>query len=161
MSALRPVSVRRSRGAARVSALFGSVILAAAAVTGCSSGSPGGTPDSVAAATVAPSSGATLDVLGFAAALKRPGTVVLDVRTRAEYAAGHLAGARNIDVEAADFPAKIAALPKDSPYAVYCRSGNRSATALAIMQKAGFTSVYHLGGGINAWTQAGGVTTKG
>ena len=38
----------------------------------------------------------------------------------------------------------------------YRRSGNRSATALATMKDLGFTHAYHLGGGIGAWTAAGG-----
>ncbi len=114
---------------------------------------------SVPAAAAAPANGAELDAAAFAAAMKRPGTVVLDVRTPAEFAEGHLAGAINLDVNAADFRAKLGGLAKDIPYAVYCRSGNRSGTALTIMKSLGFTSTYHLGGGIQAWTAAGGAVT--
>jgi len=69
------------------------------------------------------------------------GTVVVDVRTPAEFATGHLEGAVNIDIEASDFAAKIATLDKKAPYFVYCRSGNRSSQAVAQMKKTGFTSV--------------------
>ena len=62
---------------------------------------------------------------------------VIDVRTPGEYAAGHLEGAINIDIQAADFAAKIAALSKNETYIVYCRSGNRSATAAAQMTQLG------------------------
>ncbi len=71
---------------------------------------------------------------------------VIDVRTPSEYAAGHLAGAQNIDVEAADFGTRIAALDKNAPYLVYCRSGRRSAIAAEQMKQAGFTDVVDAGG---------------
>ena len=66
---------------------------------------------------------------------------VIDVRTPAEYAASHIAGAQNIDVEAADFGTKIAALDKKAPYLVYCRSGNRSGMAATQMAAAGFADI--------------------
>ncbi len=124
-------------------------------VTGCSSTATE-SPTAVSAAASAPALGAELDPAGFAAALKRPGTVVLDVRTPAEFEQGHLPGAVNVDVSAADFASRIAALDKNAPYAVYCRSGNRSAAALDAMKGQGFTNAYHLGGGIGAWQSAGG-----
>ncbi|MEI2774653.1 MAG: rhodanese-like domain-containing protein [Tetrasphaera sp.] len=85
----------------------------------------------------------------------RSGTVILDVRTHEEFATGHLAGARNIDVGSPDFTETVAALPKDGTYALYCRSGNRSGQALSAMTQLGFTRVYHLAGGISAWESAG------
>jgi rhodanese-related sulfurtransferase len=74
------------------------------------------------------------------------GRVVIDVRTPAEYASGHLAGAQNIDVEAADFGTRIAALDKGGAYLVYCRSGRRSAIAAGQMATAGFTDIVDAGG---------------
>ena len=103
----------------------------------------------------APANGTALDAAAFAAALTRPGTVILDVRTPAEFASGHLEGARNIDVEASDFEQKISALDKTAPYAVYCRSGNRSGVAVAAMTGLGFTSTFHLTGGVGARTYSG------
>ena len=91
--------------------------------------------------------------------MARPGTVILDVRTPAEFASGHLAGAKNVDFEAAGFRDAIKALAKDVPYAVYCHSGNRSGTALALMKGLGFTQTFHLAGGIQAWSAAGGAIT--
>lgn len=84
-----------------------------------------------------------------------PGVVTLDVRTPAEYAGGHLAGARNIDVESADFATQLGQLDPKATYAVYCHSGNRSKVAMQKMTDAGFTSVKDLAGGIAAWQQAG------
>jgi len=97
----------------------------------------------------------------FSTAMKAPGTIVLDVRTPAEYASGHLAQAQNIDIEASDFATQIAALDKNATYAVYCRSGNRSGTALEQMSAAGFNHVYDLAGGIGAWQNMGGPMTTG
>lgn len=158
------------RGYSSVMRVVRSLALSAALVVGaaglgslaaCSSGGGAGGVSGATAASSVPTNGATLDAPAFAAALKRPGTVVLDVRTADEFASGHLAGAHNLDVNAADFAAKVGALPKDVPYAVYCRSGNRSATALAVMKQLGFTQTYHLGGGIGAWTSAGGQVVTG
>lgn len=64
-------------------------------------------------------------------------TVVVDVRTPAEYAGGHLEGAVNIDLQSAEFDATIAELDPDDEYVVYCQSGNRSAQAVTAMEAAG------------------------
>lgn len=92
----------------------------------------------------------------FLTAAAEPGTVVVDVRTPGEYAAGHVDGAVNIDVESPDFATQIAALPKETQYAVYCRSGRRSALATDQMAAAGFTSLVNLEGGGIADLQAAG-----
>jgi rhodanese-related sulfurtransferase len=72
--------------------------------------------------------------------------VVIDVRTPAEYAAGHIAGASNIDVEAPDFASRIASLDPEAAYLVYCRTGRRSAIAADQMEAAGFTDIVDAGG---------------
>ena len=74
------------------------------------------------------------------------GSVVIDVRTGAEYAAGHLQGAVNIDVEDAGFATRVGQLPKDGHYLVYCRTGSRAGAAKAQMASLGFTDVTNLGG---------------
>ena len=83
---------------------------------------------------------------------------VIDVRTPSEYAAGHIAGAQNIDVEAADFGARIASLDKKAPYLVYCHSGRRSAIAASQMAAAGFTDI--VDGGAMADLVAAGAPTQ-
>ncbi len=122
-------------------------LLAAAGLAACSTTST--------SADGLPPHGAEVDVATFAAAVARPGTTVVDVRTPAEYAQGHLEGAVNLDVESATFRARLAELDPAAPYALYCRSANRSATALSLMREAGFTRVFHLAGGITAWQAAG------
>ncbi len=81
---------------------------------------------------------------------------LIDVRTPEEYAEGHLAGAENIDVKAADFAERI----KDigGAVAVYCRGGKRSLTAAKQLAANGCT-VYNLDGGILAWQKVGKPTT--
>lgn len=73
-------------------------------------------------------------------------TVVIDVRTPAEFAAGHLDGAINLDVQSPSFDALAAQLPHDGDYVVYCRSGNRSAAAIDRLEALGFTSLTDAGG---------------
>ncbi|MFV0374916.1 rhodanese-like domain-containing protein [Microbacterium sp.] len=73
-------------------------------------------------------------------------TVIVDVRTPAEYSEGHLQGALNIDVQSPAFADGIAGLDPAGEYVVYCRSGNRSATAVKAMRDAGFTGVTDAGG---------------
>ncbi|WP_051137757.1 rhodanese-like domain-containing protein [Leucobacter chironomi] len=72
-------------------------------------------------------------------------TVLLDVRTAQEFAAGHVEGARLIDFAGGKVQDAIPALDPDADYLVYCRSGNRSGQAVALMEQAGFTSVTNLG----------------
>lgn len=74
-----------------------------------------------------------------------PAGNVIDVRTAAEFSEGHVQGARNLDVQNGDFAAALETLDKSASYNVYCRSGNRSATAVEMMRNAGFTNVVDLG----------------
>jgi phage shock protein E len=63
-------------------------------------------------------------------------TVVIDVRTPAEYADGHLEGAVNLDLTSGRLAAEIPSLDAEGDYVVYCKSGNRSAQATALMEDA-------------------------
>ncbi len=86
--------------------------------------------------------------------------VVLDVRTAEEFAEGHLEGAMMIDFYADDFADQLAALDPSVPYLLYCRSGNRSDQAAAMMSDLGFVDVADVDGGIAAWTANGLPVTK-
>lgn len=73
--------------------------------------------------------------------------VVIDVRTRAEYDAGHLKLTDNqMDILNGDFQESMKSLDKNKTYYLYCRSGNRSGNAAKIMQREGFENVYNVGG---------------
>ena len=80
---------------------------------------------------------------------------VLDVRTPEEYAEGHIDGATLIDFYEPDFADRIAELDRGATYVVYCRSGNRSGQAVALMAEQGFTAVNDVDGGVTAWSAAG------
>ena len=71
--------------------------------------------------------------------------VIIDVRTPAEFAEGHLEGAVNHNVEDGTLAAALAGLDPAGEYVVYCRSGRRSAIAVAQMADAGFANVTDLG----------------
>ncbi|MEA1902677.1 MAG: rhodanese-like domain-containing protein [Actinomycetota bacterium] len=83
------------------------------------------------------------------------GVVILDIRTPEEYAEGHLEDSIMIDFYAADFQDRLDELDKTVPYLVYCRSGNRSATAVGMMEDLEFLEIYEMDGGIVAWAEAG------
>lgn len=83
---------------------------------------------------------------------------VIDVRTPAELTDGMVAGALNIDFSAPNFRDRIAALDRNGRYLLYCRTGNRSGQAAAIMRDLGFTDVVDAGG-FEALAAAGAPTT--
>ena len=94
------------------------------------------------------------DVQEFAELIADSNVVVLDVRTAAEFAEGHIQGAILIDQGQSDFVEKAkATLPTDKTIAVYCRSGRRSANAAGKLADVGYKCV-NLKGGIIAWQGA-------
>lgn len=91
------------------------------------------------------------DIAEFADFINQPDVQLLDVRTTDEFAAGHLEGAMNIDVNDSAFIQKaLVHLNPSRPVAVYCRSGRRSADAARKLAAEGY-SVTNLSGGILAW----------
>ena len=100
------------------------------------------------------------DVQGFAELIEDTSVVVLDVRTAAEFAEGHIQGAILIDQGQSDFVEKAQAiLSIDKKIAIYCRSGRRSANAAGKLADAGYKCV-NLKGGIIAWQGANMPVTK-
>jgi rhodanese-related sulfurtransferase len=80
--------------------------------------------------------------------------LLLDVRTQAEFAVSHLAGARWIDPSTP--PQKIiATLPADRPVVLYCAVGYRSAECATRLLRAGFTSLTNLEGSLFQWANEG------
>ncbi|PZX60385.1 rhodanese-related sulfurtransferase [Algoriphagus ratkowskyi] len=96
-----------------------------------------------------------ISVAEFEGLMKNKGAVrVLDVRSPGEVSEGHLIGAINMDFQNENFKTEIAKLDKKRTYLVYCKAGTRSDQAAKLMKKAGFTHVYALEGGIDAWKEA-------
>lgn len=81
--------------------------------------------------------------------------IILDVRTPGEVAQGKIPGSLAMDYYAPDFLTKVNELPKDKEIYLYCAVGARSEEAANLLIQQGFTKVYHLSGGIQAWAQAG------
>jgi phage shock protein E len=81
--------------------------------------------------------------------------VVLDVRTKKEFDAGHISGAVNIDVNSTDFEEKVARLDKSKTYLVHCGAGVRSVKACEKMVAMEFPKLVNLEGGFKAWEKAG------
>ena len=71
--------------------------------------------------------------------------ILLDVRTREEYASGHIEGSRNLPLDEID---KVDSVIKDknAPLYVHCLSGGRSARAVAYLKGKGYKNVHDIGG---------------
>ena len=98
---------------------------------------------------------ATISVTDLKQRLDRGDTLlVLDVRTPEEYAQdGHIAGSTLIPLQ--ELAQRMDELPRDTPIACFCRSGNRSQTACNQLAQAGFADLVNVAGGIGAWRGAG------
>lgn len=105
--------------------------------------------------SVAAQASQVVDAEKFASVIKEPNVVLIDVRTPEEFTEGHIEGAENINLNGPDFTSQVAELDKSKGYAIYCRSGNRSATAVDYFKQQGFTGLYDLSGGIISWESAG------
>jgi len=84
---------------------------------------------------------------------------VIDVRTPAEYASGHVDVAENLDVSAATFEQQVKRLDRSEEYILYCQSGNRSAGAAETMADLGFTDVVDAGGILELETAGASIVT--
>jgi rhodanese-related sulfurtransferase len=80
--------------------------------------------------------------------------LLLDCREPGEYRVSHLEGALNPGYNSFDWGA-LSSIPKDHPIVVYCSVGYRSERIGEQLQKAGYTRVYNLYGGIFEWVNAG------
>ena len=87
--------------------------------------------------------------------INREDAVIIDVREPAEFAAGHVLGAKNVPLARLDAPTPDLLKRKERPVIVYCDGGERAGKAAAALKKQGFTRVTNLSGGIKAWQDAG------
>ena len=125
----------------KTKALIAGLMLGAAILAGCSSGT-------AALETVSPDTAATIIA-------EDSGEVILDIRTPEEFDQGIIKGAVNIDFYEPTFSTDLDALDKDAHYVVYCRSGNRSGQAMSTFADLGFTNVTEIDGGIANWYETG------
>jgi rhodanese-related sulfurtransferase len=80
------------------------------------------------------------------------GAQLVDVRTNAEYAAGHIGGALNVPL--ADVQSEAAGLDREKPLVVYCRSGERSGLAADAFAASGWDA-HSIEGGLLQWADEG------
>jgi phage shock protein E len=78
------------------------------------------------------------------AAMVKEGAIVVDVRTKAEYSAGHIKGSTNIPLD--QLAGQLTKLNKETIIITCCASGMRSASAKSILQSFGYKKVYNGGG---------------
>jgi sulfur-carrier protein adenylyltransferase/sulfurtransferase len=78
---------------------------------------------------------------------------LIDVREPAEWDINHIDGAQLIPKSLISSGVGLARLPQDRTPVLYCKTGVRSAEALAAVKQAGFADAVHLQGGIVAWAE--------
>ncbi len=78
---------------------------------------------------------------------------LIDVREQVEWDINHIEGAELIPKSTIESGDGLAKLPHDRVPVLYCKTGVRSAEALAVVKKAGFADALHLQGGIVAWAK--------
>jgi rhodanese-related sulfurtransferase len=87
--------------------------------------------------------------------INRRNAVVIDLRSAAQYAQGHLPSARHLEM--ADLQAKIGQIAKNksNPVILVCQTGQQSQKASRAVTEAGYSEVHVLQGGVDAWQKAG------
>jgi rhodanese-related sulfurtransferase len=129
----------RGRAAGRVPVIL-AIVLGAVAGGGCASGS---IPDRVMPEAL------------LAAIDTGTAPVIVDVRTRREYEAGHVPGAIHVPFYALLVRPDDVPGPRERPVVVYCEHGPRAGVARLALRLAGFTDVRYLAGHMSGWKQRG------
>jgi rhodanese-related sulfurtransferase len=95
-----------------------------------------------------------LSASGAVQLINREKAVVVDVCEAAEFAAGHVSGAKNVPLS--EFEARLPAVVKNKalPLILVCATGARASRAVAIAKKLGYQQAQALGGGLKAWKEA-------
>ena len=96
----------------------------------------------------------TLNASGAVQLINREKAVVIDICEPAEFAAGHVTGAKNIPL--GDLEARLPSVVKNKalPLILVCASGARSSRAVATAKKLGYEQAQSLSGGLKAWKDA-------
>ncbi len=88
-------------------------------------------------------------------AVRKGDVMLLDVRGPAEFQSLHAAGARNLPLADIAAPGRLAGLRREGPTYVICKSGARSQMAIRALENMGFSGLYNVIGGTDAWAAAG------
>jgi hydroxyacylglutathione hydrolase len=109
-------------------------------------------PETISAAQASGATGAIKQApIGESPKLQDAGTMIIDVRDIDEWNAGHIEGAVNRPL--GNLPQSLAALERNTPVALHCEGGTRSAIGAALLEQMGFRNVTDLTGGWKAWTE--------
>ena len=84
--------------------------------------------------------------------LERGEIDLVDVREPYEWDAGHIPGARHVELER--LASRAESIPHDRKVVFHCRLGIRSAMAMQAFRASGWDA-YHLDGGIQDWADRG------
>jgi rhodanese-related sulfurtransferase len=85
--------------------------------------------------------------------LMNQGALVIDLRSKELYDTGHLVDARNVPLPELDSQADALKKWRDRNVITYCDTGANGASAARSLTKLGFTKVFNLQGGLNAWVK--------
>jgi rhodanese-related sulfurtransferase len=85
--------------------------------------------------------------------LMNQGALVIDLRSKELYDAGHIVDARNVPAAELESQADTLKKWRDKNVITYCDSGTNGAGAARSLVKLGFTKVFNLQGGLNAWVK--------
>jgi phage shock protein E len=88
------------------------------------------------------------------------GAMLIDVREKEDWDAGHIPGARHLSRGVLELEIEDLAPALDTPIICHCGGGSRSALAAESLQKMGYQHVKSLAGGFKAWKESGLPTTK-
>jgi rhodanese-related sulfurtransferase len=104
--------------------------------------------------------GAKVTALQATQIINQGKSLILDVRTADEFAAGHIRDAKNIPLK--ELPNRLSEVEKfkERPVIVVCNKGLQSSKATSQLKKAGFTDASSLLGGLDAWQSQGLPTIK-
>ncbi|MEN6329614.1 MAG: rhodanese-like domain-containing protein [Methanobacteriaceae archaeon] len=87
--------------------------------------------------------------------------MLIDVRPSWGFSEKHIAGALNLDCSDPEFKEQLQELDQGKKYIIYCKSGFRGGKTRDFMEKNGFSEVYNMKGGLDAWKEANLPTKSG
>lgn len=136
----------------KITLLFSTVLL----FSSCTDAQVKESPSKKATTNKSEQASAVQKVVGaseFKQLMSRKDVQLIDVRTPAEYKAGKIGEARNIDYYSPNFKNEVGQLDKTKPVLVYCAVGGRSGQAASVLKNMGFKEIYDLKGGYNGWPE--------